>query len=191
MTDEEALAFAAALTASFESSFASFQALMRTGRLGCCLFPPSDGWMASGSTVEGIRPGSKCGAISSCNIGNFNNRKWQSARPWRFRAVKVRSYKFYLAVNKDPGRGAPSAFVLQAHTQRASTNASCRWTHRWGRKALGVLVHGCTRWFTLVSHRHNVLVCGDTLYKWNISATERLQIFEKERTGNSEGLKPF
>jgi hypothetical protein len=33
-TDEEALALAAAFMASFESSFASFHALMRTGRLG-------------------------------------------------------------------------------------------------------------------------------------------------------------
>ena len=66
-TDEEALAFAAAFMASFESSFASFHALMRTGRLGW-VFILSIGSVVSGSTVEGTRPGSRCGMISSCNV---------------------------------------------------------------------------------------------------------------------------
>lgn len=64
-TEDEALALAAALMASLESNFASFQALMRTGRL-VGLLPLSDESRASGSTVDGTRPGSKCGIISSC-----------------------------------------------------------------------------------------------------------------------------
>uniref|UniRef100_A0A0A9CEC9 Uncharacterized protein n=1 Tax=Arundo donax TaxID=35708 RepID=A0A0A9CEC9_ARUDO len=66
-TDEEALAFAAAFMASFESSFASFHALMRTGRLGWFL-ALSVGSVVSGSTVEGTRPGSRCGMISSWSM---------------------------------------------------------------------------------------------------------------------------
>jgi hypothetical protein len=66
-TEEEALAFAAAFMASFESNFASFHALMRTGRLGWFL-ALSAGSVVSGSIVEGTRPGSRCGMISSCDV---------------------------------------------------------------------------------------------------------------------------
>lgn len=63
-TDDDALAFAAALIASVESNFASFHALIRTGRWAN-LFPLSAP-TASGSTVDGKRPGSRCGITSSC-----------------------------------------------------------------------------------------------------------------------------
>lgn len=63
-TDDEARALAAARMASFESSFASFHALIRTGFLGIGCLPLSDAG-SSGSTVDGTRPGSKCGMISS------------------------------------------------------------------------------------------------------------------------------
>ncbi|KAK9154427.1 hypothetical protein Sjap_001907 [Stephania japonica] len=60
----DALALAAAFTASLESNFASCHALIRTGRWGSSLFPLSDG-SASGSTVDGTRPRPRCGIISS------------------------------------------------------------------------------------------------------------------------------
>ena len=64
-TDDDALALAAALVASLESNFASFHALIRTGRW-FNFFPLSGSdCTASGSTVDGSRPGSKCGIISS------------------------------------------------------------------------------------------------------------------------------
>lgn len=64
-TEDDALAFAAALAASLESNFASFHALIRTGRWFNFL-SLSGGGTASGSTVDGRRPGSKCGITSSC-----------------------------------------------------------------------------------------------------------------------------
>ena len=66
-TDDDALAFAAALIASLESNLASFHALIRTGRCGNFL-ALSPSCIASGSTVDGKRPLSKCGIISSCSL---------------------------------------------------------------------------------------------------------------------------
>lgn len=57
-TEDEARAFAPAFIASFESSFASFHALILTGRCGTFL-PLSGCWTASGSIVDGSRPGSR------------------------------------------------------------------------------------------------------------------------------------
>lgn len=56
-TDDEARALAPALIASLESSFASFHALIRTGR--CATFLPLPACNASGSTVDGNLPGSR------------------------------------------------------------------------------------------------------------------------------------
>lgn len=55
-TEEEARALAPAFMASVESSFASFHALILTGRCGGFLPLLST---ASGSTVDGSRPGSR------------------------------------------------------------------------------------------------------------------------------------
>lgn len=94
-TDDDALAFAPALTASLESNLASFHALILTGRWAN-FFPMSDDCTVSGSTVDGRRPGSKCGIISSCSLETQkqsiiaqNSPYWRTAQQCMWQQAKT------------------------------------------------------------------------------------------------------